>query len=383
MSCTPTTQIILDGVPVCTYRSLDRTAALLLSAVGTPYEQTATHVPRFPVLEISAPSFSMPAQADRQITVPDMWSVIYTLFTRHHKQETIPIILSSEITNHEELRAYILCAGLGRTAKSDHASPDDLFLMRATFWQGAGTHGYHGRGWLPPSSTLSIHAAAPFPSVHSFTRTPLVITAHPLRPPKPKQGEVLYRRYCPIVKQVLELIYFDLGVERGVSAHLEAFHRWQNDERVNKGWNESGTLEHHRKYVKAVMNDPAVLPLMMSWDGELMGYTELVYLKENHTGVFVPDGVKDFDRGLHVLTGEERFRGWERAQAWLRSLHHYLFLADPRTERVIGEPKADNAAIIQVSLDATMHIATVFDFPYKRSAMTVLPRERFFKFDVL
>jgi hypothetical protein len=87
------------------------------------------------------------------------------------------------------------------------------------------------------------------------------------------------------------------------------------------------------------------------------------------------------------------------AQAWLRSIHHYIFLADPRTEHAVGEPKADNGAIVQISLDSTMHIETVsthavwatrgpdvsqvFDFPYKRSVLTCLPRERFFKRDVL
>ena len=55
---------------------------------------------------------------------------------------------------------------------------------------------------------------------------------------------------------------------------------------------------------------------------------------------------------------------------------------------------------MRVSLDSTMHIETVrdsstwcgrkgtqlvqlFDFPYKRSVLTFLPRERFFKMDVL
>lgn len=83
----------------------------------------------------------------------------------------------------------------------------------------------------------------------------------------------------------------------------------------------------------------------------------------------------DWDRGIHVLVGEERFRGSTRgkvatlllllklihlaARAWMRSLHHYCFLADPRTDHVVGEPRADNAAVIKVLLDATMHIATV------------------------
>ncbi|KAG9311205.1 acyl-CoA N-acyltransferase [Chiua virens] len=352
--------ILVDNVQVCTYEALSRTAVLLLSSVGTPHEHTATHVPNYPVLEIRPPS-------SRKITIQDTWAIIYALFVRYHERETIPIVFSAEIDNRTDLCTYILRSGLGRTALSKHAEEDDLFLSRAAFWQGAGTHGYHLCGWLPPSTSLTRYAASPFPSVQSFTRTPLVIAAHPLRPPKPLQGEVLYRRYCPTVGQTLEFTYFDVGEDSQVTPHLEAFHKWHNDDRVNSGWNERGSLEQHRKYVYGVLNDPAVLPMIMSWDGKLMGYLEIVYIKENHVSAYVPGGAKEWDRGIHVLVGEEQFRGWERAQAWLRSIHHYNFLADPRTEHSTGEPKADNGAILQLSLDSSMHLQTMFDFPYKRS----------------
>lgn len=266
-------EILVDDVPVCTYQSLDRTAALLLSAVGTPHEHIATHVPSYPVLEIRPPS------STRQITVQDAWAIIYALFVRYHERETIPIILSTEIDNRADLCTYVLLSGLGRTALGKRVNTDDLFLSRAAFWQGAGTHGYHPRGWLPPLSSSTRHAASPFPLVQSFTRTPLVISAHPLRPPKPLPGEVLYRRYCPNVKQTLEFTYFDFGQDGQVTPHLEALHKWHNDDRVNNGWNERGSLEQHRQYVHGVLNNPAVLPIMMSWDGELMGYLELVYVK--------------------------------------------------------------------------------------------------------
>lgn len=318
----PRTEILVDNVPVCTYQSLDRTAALVISAVGTPHERAATHVPSYPVLEIHPPV------ARLEITVQDTWAIIYALFVRHHERETIPVMLSPEMENRADLGAYILRSGLGRTALSKQADADDLFLSRAAFWQGAGTHGYHPRGWLPPLTSLTRHAVTPFPSVQSFTRTPLVISAHPLRPPKPLPGEVLYRRFCPKVKQMLEFTYFDVGQDGQVTPHLEAFHKWHNDDRVNKGWNERGSLEQHRRYVHGVMNDPAVLPIMMSWDGELMGYLEIVYVKvrrypgvgvcihilsqENHVATYVPGGAKEWDRGLHVLVGEERFRGWDR-----------------------------------------------------------------------
>lgn len=369
--------VLLDGKPVCFLCFPGRTAALTLSGLGTPHEHTASHIQQYPVLEVRVMRAS-----DQGINVPDMWAVIYALFTKYHGQETIPIVLSAYITNAADLRSYILRSGLGRVSPSRDISQEYLFLMRATFWQGAGQAGFHERGWLPPSDSFRC-ALSPFPSVQSFTRTPLVIAAHPLRPPKPKQGEVLYKRYCPTIGQTLDFTYFDLGSGEGVSAHLEAFHRWHNDERVNKGWNESGSLKKHLKYVKGVMNNPAVLPIMMSWDRDLMGYVEIVWLKENHIATYIPNGPKDWDRGMHVLVGEEKYRGSDRAQAWLRSIFHYCFLADPRTERGIGEPRADNASIVRVSLDAAMHIETIFDLPYKRSVMTCIPRERFFKMDVL
>jgi hypothetical protein len=48
---------------------------------------------------------------------------------------------------------------------------------------------------------------------------------------------------------------------------------------VNKAWGERGSLEKHRAYITEVTNDPAVLPLIMSWNGEPMGYAEITYLK--------------------------------------------------------------------------------------------------------
>jgi hypothetical protein len=48
---------------------------------------------------------------------------------------------------------------------------------------------------------------------------------------------------------------------------------------VNKAWGERGSLEKHRAYVTEVVNDPAVLPVIMSWNGEPMGYAEITYLK--------------------------------------------------------------------------------------------------------
>ncbi|KAI0372060.1 hypothetical protein BV20DRAFT_964771 [Pilatotrama ljubarskyi] len=387
------TKVAIDGQLVGLFRTLPRSLALVISAIGTPHEKSADHVPKFPLLEILPPA-AADASASASISVADLWAIIYTLHTLLHTQETIPVLLSSSIKNVSELSSYLLTSGLARKrhtlpGDTSSASEPEHFLLRETFWQGAGTVSYHTRGWLRGQSAFL--ASAPFPYTQSFTRTPLVIAAHPLRPPKPRPGEVIYRRYIPSLGQMLEYVYFDLegsgpGVEcegETVSLHLATFHRWHNSDHVNRGWGEHGPLQKHREYVRALMADPGVLPIMMSWDGELMGYAELVYIKENHVAAYVPGGAWDYDRGLHVLVGEEKFRGIHRSKAWFSAIHHFLFLSDPRTERVIGEPKAANAAIIKLSEAVTMNVQTIFDFPYKRSVLTWLPRERFFKYDIL
>ncbi|KAG1836930.1 acyl-CoA N-acyltransferase, partial [Suillus tomentosus] len=372
-SVSPTNFIHIDGLIVCGYHLLKRTAQLVISAVGTQFENTASHVPSFHVIEIlSSSQVSLPQTSGNNISVKDMWATVYALFTLYHSQETIPVVL-------EELRSYLLRSGLGRTAHAPTASKEEIYLHRATFWQGAGTHGYHNRGWLPPS----LFSVAPFPFIASFTRTPTVISGHPLRPPKPEPGETLFRRFCPSIMETLEFTYFDLRSGSNTSEHLDFFHRWHNSERVNKGWGERGSLEKHRAYITEIMNDPGVLPVIMSWNGKPMGYAEITYLKENHVAPYIPGGPGDWDRGIHVLVGEDKFRGTVRTSLWHRALIHYCFLADPRTESVMTEPRADNSSIIKVEFDSAMHIRTIFDFPYKRSALFRVPRHRFFRLDLL
>lgn len=47
------------------------------------------------------------------------------------------------------------------------------------------------------------------------------------------------------------------------------------------------------------------------------------------------------------------------AKAWIAAIHHFLFLSDPRTERIIGEPKATNDAVIKLSVAVEMNLNTV------------------------
>jgi len=58
--------------------------------------------------------------------------------------------------------------------------------------------------------------------------------------------------------------------------------------------------------------------------------------------------------------------------SWLSALTHYLFLDDPRTQRVVAEPRADNAKMIGHMQNQGFHCEKA------RAALMVWGRERFF-----
>ena len=87
-----------------------------------------------------------------------------------------------------------------------------------------------------------------------------------------------------------------------------AFHKWHNDERMNTARSERGRLETYREYIEQLIADPHALTCMLGWDRELMGYVEIVYVKENHVAPHYPSG-GDWERGIHVLVGENKFLG--------------------------------------------------------------------------
>ncbi|KAJ2925550.1 hypothetical protein H1R20_g11549, partial [Candolleomyces eurysporus] len=384
------TLLLLDERPIAEFTVNDeKKLALDLSSVGTPFEGVTKHVPIYSLVTLQPPSnTSSPAQ----ISLADLWAAAYGLFTLYHEQEYIPTAISA-FENAQEVAEYLFATGLarpypskvsGKSPYSPHNVDEVYYLNHTAFWQGAGTTGYHHRHWLPNIRPI-------FPTVPAFTRKDNVVAKHPLRPSKPLQGEVLYRRWCSQVGQMLELVHFDLEGATdalydyqsadGVSRHLAAFHKWHNDPRVNKAWQEQGTLETHRKYIESMYADPHAIPCMYSWDGELFGYIEINYTKEDHVATYMPadQAAGEWDRGIHILVGEDKFLGGGRSKIWIRSLVHYLFLNDPRTFRILGEPDGGNPNVLRVADVGGFYRPTLFDFPYKRSILVFQNREKFFR----
>lgn len=190
----------------------------------------------------------------------------------------------------------------------------------------------------------------------------------PQRPPKP--SGIVYQRTIPWLATALSLHVAD--PERD----LPVFHKWMNDPRVSAIWQDQGDLDYHRKFLSERLSDPRTLPLIGSFGGTPFGYFELYWAKEDRLGPHYD--ADTHDRGWHVAIGEEAFRGKRFLGAWLPSLMHYMFLADPRTRRIVGEPVHDHQQQIR-NLDRSgfakiKHV----QFSHKRALLVMLLRERFF-----
>ncbi|GAA5171350.1 GNAT family N-acetyltransferase [Modicisalibacter zincidurans] len=190
----------------------------------------------------------------------------------------------------------------------------------------------------------------------------------PRRPPKPR-GEV-YRRTAPGLGRVFSLRVID--PERD----LERFVRWMHLPRIAEFWEQAWSRDELAAFVEARLADAHTLPLVGEIDGRAFGYFELYWAAEDRLAPYYP--WEAFDRGLHLLVGEQEFRGAHFVDAWLAGLSHYAYLAEPRTRRLVLEPRHDNARLFRHLERLGLHAQRDFDFPHKRATLAMGRRERFF-----
>lgn len=191
--------------------------------------------------------------------------------------------------------------------------------------------------------------------------------SHPSRPRKPV-GTV-YARYIPWLGGVLS---FDVAT----LDDLPEVHRWMNSPRVNEFWHEAGDEDRHRHYLEGMFADPHIMPLIGRFGGRAFSYFEVYWAKEDVVGTFCD--ANDYDRGCHVIVGDEACRGREWFTAWLPSLLHYMFLDDPRTERIVQEPSSNHHRQLRnLQKSGFSHLKSV-DLPTKHAAIMTIGRQRFF-----
>ncbi|WP_337270110.1 GNAT family N-acetyltransferase [Oryzifoliimicrobium ureilyticus] len=244
------------------------------------------------------------------------------------------------------LLPHLLEAGLALPPSRDGTVARVLAEM---FWQ-------HAALWMPAISS-------PYPRLDIVTGQ----IEHPIRPPKPRG--LLYQRYIP-------WLHGSLSFDVATLDDLSCLHGWLNQSRVNEFWNEAGSLADHERYLTRMIEDPHVIPLIGRFEDEAFSYFEIYWAKEDIIGPYC--SARDYDRGCHVIVGEERFRGRQWFTAWLPSLLHLMFLSDPRTQAVVQEPSASHHRQLKnLQLSGFSHIRTA-ELPGKRAAIMSITRQHFF-----
>lgn len=191
---------------------------------------------------------------------------------------------------------------------------------------------------------------------------------HPLRPPK--VNGILYRRYLPTLGRT----FFIRSLE--VESDLDKVHLWMNNPRVSKSWKEDGPREKQLQYLTSLRNDPHTISLIGGFDQEDFAYFEVYWAKEDRLGAHYD--ASDYDRGLHILVGEDKFQGKDYIDAWFPSLLHCIFLWDMKTQNIVGEPAITNPAFIRKLVSFGFCHMRTFDFPHKRAALITISRDKFF-----
>ncbi|WP_172806777.1 GNAT family N-acetyltransferase [Endozoicomonas arenosclerae] len=192
---------------------------------------------------------------------------------------------------------------------------------------------------------------------------------HPLREVQP--SGVVYKRYDYHNDVTVSFRTIDLEQD------LDLFHSWMNQPRVAEFWEMAQSREELKEYLLSLLKDRRTWPLIGSFNGEPFGYFEAYWALEDRIAPYYD--CQPWDRGFHLLVGNMDFLGKRYSNSWTKAFTHFLFLDDPRTTRLVGEPRADNKRLMKLIAPAGWSFVKEFDFPHKRAALLNCYRENFFQ----
>lgn len=226
-------------------------------------------------------------------SLAQIWNVVHAIFLAYPTFEQFRVSLVGR--DASTIATELLTTGLAtvhpeptpqsQAGRSNILPYDEteLVILRGAFWQGAASPAGPrpiwavGRGTSEPMR-LPLTQYPPMPERYQLTNKfpqEAVYTRHPSRRPKPHVGSIVYSRYIPEVDQHFSLQVVDWSSD----VDVRLFNKWQNDPRVAAGWNETGTVDHHREYLRKLHFDPHVLCLFGRFDDTRFSYYELYWSK--------------------------------------------------------------------------------------------------------
>ncbi|KAL9613824.1 MAG: hypothetical protein Q9167_001671 [Letrouitia subvulpina] len=225
-------------------------------------------------------------------TTGQIWLATYAIFTMNPTLKTVRLSMNGPSAEHvtEEISAVGLVVIHRRpTDQLEKASVEQgpaeklCLLSQGTFWQGAGSPFGPRAPWTPHGPFerhLRKRTMAFPPPVVEYTFTTLFPTTHvhaqhPLRPHKPVPGSTIYSRYVPHLQEHFSMIALDHQNEE----HLNLFHKWQNNLRVSRFWNETGDIDEHREYLRQTHEDRHLISVLGKFDNNFFAYFEVYWAK--------------------------------------------------------------------------------------------------------
>lgn len=289
-----------DGIPPpepLHHASLTFTDLLEPDLSTTPEESNNSawaRAVRAPLCQITWTGVETPA-------VGQIWTLIYALETLRSNYEIFRAVLSGD--GQDQLAQELVSVGLAVSHPRPSAAPgkpiptstqhvDQLVFSRSSFWQGAGSPFGRRPAWVadPEIYRASRKPLSTYPDLPlQYTLTSefperRVHAVHPVRPSKPAPGSRMYSRYIPHLNEFLSVYALDYTNDE----HLRLFHSWQNDPRVAKAWNETGTLDQHRQYLHKLNEDPHQIAVLAKFNDIFFSYHELYWAKVRFAFSFRP-----------------------------------------------------------------------------------------------
>ncbi|MCO4754450.1 MAG: GNAT family N-acetyltransferase [Bacteriovoracaceae bacterium] len=159
---------------------------------------------------------------------------------------------------------------------------------------------------------------------------------------------------------------------------LDLFHKWHNQDFVSEFWELNQSREKLREYFLSLKNSSYQLPLIFEVENTPVGYFEAYWAYDDRIAPYSDPDV--YDRGIHLLIGEKSYLKTRIVYDSLMHVSKFLLEDDERTQRVYGEPRADNIAILKLSERLPgWELNKFFNFPHKKAALLECDRTRFFK----
>lgn len=85
----------------------------------------------------------------------------------------------------------------------------------------------------------------------------------------------MYSRYIPHLNEFFSVYALDYTNDQ----HLRLFNTWQNDPRVAKAWNETGTLDQHREHSRKIHEGPHRIAVLAKFNDIFFSDLELYWAK--------------------------------------------------------------------------------------------------------